>query len=192
MLRSMKAFIDDLYRHLHLIMHAISNLPPSQKPPPLLIFANKADLMSATSRDKTKTPNTSLAVTRTTTILERELEKRRLNSLKTGNAVLDSLGSDGADGDIDDGGIGGLDVTGSDGFKFERWEGGEVEIKGGWVDIQRSGSGVGTGFGVETDTEDEAVVSEKPARGPEQSQSKEAQKGPDGLVELVDWVAGLR
>ncbi|KAG8811515.1 hypothetical protein FRC18_003430, partial [Serendipita sp. 400] len=114
--------------HLHLIMHAISNLPPSKTPPSLLVFANKADLLPTPSAAasgtgvKPRSPNKSLAITRTTTILERELEKRRLSSMRSGAAVLGELGDDtGGDGDA----MGGLDITDGDAFSFDKWDGGE-------------------------------------------------------------------
>ncbi|CAG7850486.1 SubName: Full=Uncharacterized protein {ECO:0000313/EMBL:CCA73386.1} [Serendipita indica DSM 11827] len=162
--------------HLHLVMHAISNLPPSATPPPLLVFANKADVL--TSASKSKTPNTALAVTRTTTILERELEKRRLNSIKSNTAVLGELGDEGGEDDT----VGGLDVTEGDAFTFDKWDGGVVTIRSGWVDIQRPRKAHG---GHDTASEDDEPKEKDTVVDPTVPKK-------DGLAELVDWIATLR
>jgi hypothetical protein len=170
-------------------MHAISNLPPSQPQPPLLVFANKADLLPTPSATgtaggvKLKVPNKALAITRTTTILERELEKRRLNSLKSGPAVLSDIGDE--HGDEEDT-VGGLDVTDGDTFKFEKWDGGVIEVTSGWVDVQRAAT---TAAGHESDEGGEEEEDEKKGkvRAPKVSEPKT-----DGLADLVNWIAALR
>ncbi|KAG8829220.1 hypothetical protein FRC17_006968, partial [Serendipita sp. 399] len=171
--------------HLHLIMHAISNFPPSKTPPPLLIFANKADLLPTPSTaaslagTKPKSPNKSLAITRTTTILERELEKRRQSSMRSGAAVLGELGDDDSGGDGD--AMGGLDITDGDAFSFEKWDGGEVTIRSGWVSVHKGD--LSSPDGIDSASEDESKVKEK--------LSSELSKA-DGLADLVDWIATLR
>ena len=123
------------FRHLHLIMSAIANLPPSIPAPPLLVFANKSDILP---KGTEPTPNTTLALSRTQTILERELEKRRQASLSRGQSgagggVLSELGED-ADAAGEGTALGGLDVSdeGEGTFSFEKWEAGDVEVRSGW------------------------------------------------------------
>jgi hypothetical protein len=175
-------------------MSAISNLPPSQHPPPLLLFANKSDLLptpTTTTTTTTKTPNTTLAVSRLTTILERELEKRRQSSLRsaaTVGAALNELGD--GDNDAGEDSLGGLDISQGDTFSFEFWEGGEVSVRAGWVDVRRGGGSGEKRTGAESDDDDDdddESVHEKESAG----EGKDAKKGPDGLVQLVDWIAKL-
>jgi hypothetical protein len=189
---------DTPLRHLQLIMAAISNLAPSQHPPPLLLFANKSDLLPTPNPNPTtstgsipKTPNTTLAISRLTTILERELEKRRQSSLRsaaTVGAALNELG----DGDNDAGeeGLGGLDISRGDTFTFEYWEGGEVSVRAGWVDVRRGGSNGEKRARAESDDDDddddESAHEKEGAR-----EGKDVKKGPDGLAQLVDWIAKL-
>ncbi|PVG01513.1 hypothetical protein CPB86DRAFT_781302 [Serendipita vermifera] len=176
--------------HLHLVMHAISNLPPSQPQPPLLVFANKADLLptpattGAAGGVKPKIPNKALAISRTTTVLERELEKRRLNELKSGPAVLSDIGDEHGE---DDDTVGGLDVTEGDTFRFEKWDGGVIEVRSGWVDVQRTTpSAAGHELSDEGSENEEPEKREK-ARGPKVTEPKA-----DGLADLVNWIAALR
>ncbi|KIM28285.1 hypothetical protein M408DRAFT_329617, partial [Serendipita vermifera MAFF 305830] len=165
--------------HLHLIMSAIANLPPSIPAPPILVFANKSDLLPKTAE---KTANSALALTRTQTILERELEKRRQASLSrgqtgAGGGVLSELGED-ADAAAEGTALGGLDIAeDAEGtsFTFEKWEGGDIEVRSGWVDVKRKSGKEG-----ESDSEGES-----PVRG-------EKEKRGDGLGKLVEWVAALR
>lgn len=169
-------------------MSAISKLPPSQHPPPLLVFANKADMLPSASTGTTtttatssspsstqKVPNTSLAVTRTITILERELEKRRISSLKSG-AALNELGDEGEEDTL-----GGLDVSEGETFTFEHWEGGDVSVKAGWVDVRRGGA-----KGLAGESDDETDHEQEKEKTEQKSESH------DGLAELVDWIAKLR
>jgi signal recognition particle receptor subunit beta len=104
-------------RHLHTILHAITSLPPSQSLPSLLIVAHKADLLKTGS---SVNPNEPLAITRVKTILERELEKRRAS--QSGGVGIEGLGAEDEKTEM-----GGLDCgNGTNAFKFDDWEGGEV------------------------------------------------------------------
>jgi len=105
--------------HLHQVLNALTSLPPSQTLPRLLIVAHKLDLLKTTS----STTASNLAVNRVTTILERELEKRRAS--QSGGVGIEGLGAEGEGADI-----GGLECSGASGgaFKFAEWEGGEVEF----------------------------------------------------------------
>ncbi|KAF8321562.1 P-loop containing nucleoside triphosphate hydrolase protein [Clavulina sp. PMI_390] len=115
--------------HLHSVLHAITQLPPSAHTPSILIMANKADLVSASS----SSPRETVAAERVRMVLERELEKRRQSSL-TGVGV-GGLGEN--DNEADEGAIqGGLETMGDGPFSFAKWEGGEVTIAGGFVDKQ--------------------------------------------------------
>jgi len=118
--------------HLHIVLHAITKLPPSAHVPPILIFANKSDLISAPASSTVEI----VAAERVRTILERELEKRRQSSM-TGVGV-GGLGETGDDGDEDGGGAvqAGLETLGDGPFTFAKWEGGEVAIVGGSVEKQ--------------------------------------------------------
>ncbi|KIM20967.1 hypothetical protein M408DRAFT_29951 [Serendipita vermifera MAFF 305830] len=153
-------------------MSAITSLPPSIPTPPLLVFANKSDLLPKTAE---KTTNSGLALTRTQTILERELEKRRQASLSrgqtgAGGGVLSELGED-ADAAAEGSAWGGLGIAeNAEGtsFTFEKWEGGDIEVRSGWVDVKRKSGKEGR----------------SPVRG-------EKEKRGDGLGKLVEWVAAL-
>ncbi|KIM20961.1 hypothetical protein M408DRAFT_29944 [Serendipita vermifera MAFF 305830] len=108
----LKASSSTVAKHLHLIMSAITNVPPSIPTPPLLVFAYKADLLPKIAE---KIANSGLALTRTQTILERELEKRRQASLSrgqtgAGGGVLPELGED-ADAAAEGTALGGLDIA---------------------------------------------------------------------------------
>ncbi|CAG8666314.1 9717_t:CDS:2, partial [Acaulospora colombiana] len=176
--------------HLHLVMHSISNLPPSQPQPPLLVFANKADLLptpaatGAAGGVKLKIPNKALAISRTTTVLERELEKRRLNSFKSGPAVLSDIGDEhGEDEDT----VGGLDVTEGETFRFEKWDGGVIEVRSGWVDVQRATASAAGHESTDEGSENEEHEKREKVRDP-----KVAEPKTDGLADLVNWIAALR
>lgn len=130
------------------------SLPPSVKCPPLLIYAHKVDLISRSS-----TPVSKLAVERVKTILERELEKRRLANV--GGVGVEGLGAENEEAQM-----GGLDCQGET-FKFDKWEGGEIDFASGWVKVVR--------------TDMEQKVDEKP-------QEEEV----DSLGDLKDWMDGLR
>ncbi|KAG8968260.1 hypothetical protein FRC03_008126 [Tulasnella sp. 419] len=124
--------------HLHLILHSMTSLPPSQKAPKLVIHAHKADLLNRLPSAAARFNATSLARERVKTILERELERRRQSSIK--GVGVEGLGSENAHS-ADDGLMGGLDCTNQAGgissFKFDAWDGGEVFFTSGWVDVQR-------------------------------------------------------
>ena len=115
-------------RHLHQIFHAITSLPPSQTPPPIIILAHKFDLLSSPAQ------GSALAVSRVRTILERELEKRR--SSQAGGVGVGQLGED-EGGETE---MGGLECSGGPGagFKFKDWDGGEVEILGSSITANKS------------------------------------------------------
>lgn len=120
---------DEQYRHLHVILHALTSLPPSQQLPSLLIVAHKADLLKSSTASNDSTSNT-LAVNRVKTVLERELEKRR--SSQSGGVGVEGLGGEDEKSDT-----GGLECSGEAGgvFKFADWEGGEVTFLGTSVRI---------------------------------------------------------
>ncbi|KAF8921084.1 hypothetical protein CPB85DRAFT_1269251 [Mucidula mucida] len=106
--------------HLHIIMHAFTNIPPSQTLPTLLILGHKCDLLKS-SLSTDITPE-SLAINRVRTVLERELEKRR--AAQSGSLGVEGLGAEDERTDI-----GGLECTGAS-FSFDDWEGGEVVFVG--------------------------------------------------------------
>ncbi|KAJ3524445.1 hypothetical protein NM688_g8560 [Phlebia brevispora] len=118
--------------HLHEVLHALSSLPPSATPPSLVIVAHKADaLKTAASASASQ-----LAVNRVRTVLERELEKRRASHSGVG---IEGLGDDerGAqEGEIGMGDV--LECPSGGEFRFERWEGGEVQFIGTSVTIGKS------------------------------------------------------
>jgi len=111
--------------HLHNILHALTSLPPSQQVPTLLILAHKADLLKSTS-----TTSENVAVNRVKSILERELEKRRVS--QTGGVNIEGLGEEGERSDM-----GGLECSGPGGaeFRFADWEGGQVTFIGSSVRV---------------------------------------------------------
>lgn len=104
-------------------MHALTSLPPSHSQPSLLILAHKSDLLKTGSSSHTN-PAT-LATNRVKTILERELEKRRLS--QSGGVSIEGLGEEGERSDM-----GGLECGEKEGstFKFDDWEGGDVVFLG--------------------------------------------------------------
>ena len=109
-------------RHLHLVLHALTSLPPSQSQPSLLIIVHKADLLKATT--STQSNASALAINRVKTILERELEKRRIS--QSGGVNVEGLGEEGERSDM-----GGLECGEKEGsFKFDEWEGGEISFLG--------------------------------------------------------------
>lgn len=113
---SARAYVN-FHRHLHLIMHAISNLPASHKLPTLLVLAHKADLLKTTSTTNEVTSGTH-ALNRVRTVLERELEKRK--TVQTNGLGVEKLGEDAEKSDV----MGGLECSGPT-FTFDHWEGGE-------------------------------------------------------------------
>lgn len=113
-------------RHLHCVLHAITSLPPTQSTPTLLILAHKTDLLKAGASSNSAS---EVAITRVRTILERELEKRR--AAQSGGVGVESLG----EGEETE--TGGLACSGAGGgaFKFNEWEGGDVEFVSTWVKV---------------------------------------------------------
>ncbi|KAJ6597059.1 signal recognition particle receptor beta subunit-domain-containing protein [Mycena vulgaris] len=113
--------------HLHIILNALTSLPPSQALPSLLILAHKSDLLkSGTASSAT---SEALAINRVKTILERELEKRRVS--QSGGVGVDGLGEEGERTEM-----GGLECSGDKGvFRFDDWEGGEVMFLGTSVKV---------------------------------------------------------
>ncbi|KAI0773714.1 signal recognition particle receptor beta subunit-domain-containing protein [Fomes fomentarius] len=105
--------------HLHLILNALTSLPPSRETPALTIVAHKCDLLKSTATASSE----QLAINRVRSILERELEKRR--AAHANGVGVESLGAEEADSQL-----GGLECTGSGEFKFAEWEGGEVGFVG--------------------------------------------------------------
>jgi len=87
--------------------------------PSLLILAHKSDLLKTGSSSHTNAA--TLSVNRVKSILERELEKRRLS--QSGGINIEGLGEEGERSDM-----GGLECGEKEGstFKFDDWEGGEV------------------------------------------------------------------
>ncbi|KAJ8456155.1 hypothetical protein ONZ51_g12252 [Trametes cubensis] len=113
--------------HLHMIMHALTSLPPSRSTPSLLIVAHKCDLLKGTANASAE----QLAINRVRTILERELEKRR--STHANGVAVEGLGAEDAESEI-----GGLECTGNGEFKFAEWEGGEVAFIGTSVSVGKA------------------------------------------------------
>ncbi|RDB22139.1 Signal recognition particle receptor subunit beta [Hypsizygus marmoreus] len=113
--------------HLHNVLHTIISLPPSQTLPTLIILAHKSDLLNTNS---TAGAGDSLAINRVRTVLERELEKRRVS--QSGGVGVEGLGAEGEKSEM-----GGLDCNSPAGsaFKFADWEGGEVAFIGTSVKI---------------------------------------------------------
>lgn len=110
---------------MHHILHALTSLPPSHTLPSLVILAHKCDLLATSSS------SVALAVSRVRTILERELEKRRVS--QAAGVGVGQLGEDEGE-DVE---LGGLECSGpgSGGFRFKDWEGGEIEILGSSVNV---------------------------------------------------------
>ncbi|KAJ6502381.1 P-loop containing nucleoside triphosphate hydrolase protein [Mycena sanguinolenta] len=113
--------------HLHFILNALTSLPPSQVLPSLVILAHKSDLLkSGTAASAT---SESLAINRVKTILERELEKRRVS--QSGGVGVEGLGEEGERTEM-----GGLECSGEKGvFRFDAWEGGDVLFLGTSVKV---------------------------------------------------------
>ncbi|KAH9945895.1 P-loop containing nucleoside triphosphate hydrolase protein [Epithele typhae] len=113
--------------HLHMILHALTSLPPSRETPSLSILAHKCDLLKATA----SATSDQLAINRVKTILERELEKRRASQV---NVVgIESLGAEESESKMS-----GLECSGSGEFKFAQWEGGEVAFFGTSVNVGKA------------------------------------------------------
>lgn len=121
-------FVTTATRHLHHVLHAITSLPPTQATPTLLVLAHKADLLKAGASSNSAS---EVAISRARTILERELEKRRVS--QSGGIGVESLGAEGEGSEM-----GGLECSGAAGgaFKFSEWEGGEVEFISTWVKVK--------------------------------------------------------
>lgn len=111
--------MSDSARHLHLILHALTSLPPSQTPPKLAILAHKVDLLKSGSSAHASAGN--LAINRVKTVLERELEKRRQS--QSGGVHIEALGQEGENSEL-----GGLTCGEKEDspFRFDEWDGGEV------------------------------------------------------------------
>jgi signal recognition particle receptor subunit beta len=117
-------------------MHSLTSLPPSQTPPSLLIVAHKYDLLKSTA----SAPQQQLAINRVRTVLERELEKRRVASAEAsgvGSTGVGTAGIGGADSE-DSTELGGLDSTSGGSFRFADWEGGPINFVGTTVDSSAS------------------------------------------------------
>jgi signal recognition particle receptor subunit beta len=159
--------------HLQLVMQGLLAADESGRGTvPLLVLGHKADLLPKTVGGV----NAQAAVQRVRTILERELERRRrgAGSGASGVAAMAGLGEE--EGGGGGSGVGaGLDITGDEKevFTFEKWEGGEVDLRASWVDVKRSSDGHTT-----DDEEHEGEKSEV--------------KGEDGLAGLVQWIVDLR
>ncbi|KAI0362396.1 P-loop containing nucleoside triphosphate hydrolase protein [Trametes cingulata] len=117
--------------HLHMIMHALTSLPPSRETPSLLIVAHKCDLLKGTASASAE----QLAINRVRTILERELEKRRASHVN--GVAVEGLGEEDAGSEL-----GGLECTGNGEFKFAEWEGGEVGFVGTSLAVGKKASRV--------------------------------------------------
>ncbi|TFK63225.1 hypothetical protein BDN72DRAFT_847800 [Pluteus cervinus] len=113
--------------HLHLILHSLTSVPPSQKPPSLLIIAHKTDLMRTPA---SATSASTVSITRVKTILERELDRRRVAQL--GGVGVEGLGEEEGASEM-----GGLECSGDSGgaFRFAEWEGGEVAFVGSYISL---------------------------------------------------------
>lgn len=87
-----------------------------------MIACNKADLLKTSAASGS---SASLAVTRVKTILERELEKRRV--AQTGGVGVEGLGEEGEERSE----LGGLECGDANSpFRFDEWEGGEIVFTG--------------------------------------------------------------
>ncbi|KAH9857146.1 P-loop containing nucleoside triphosphate hydrolase protein [Lenzites betulinus] len=113
--------------HLHMIMHALTSLPPSRETPSLVIVAHKCDLLRSTATASSE----QLAINRVRTILERELEKRRVSHVN--GVAVEGLGAEDAESEL-----GGLECSGTGEFKFADWEGGEIGFIGTSVAVGRA------------------------------------------------------
>lgn len=122
-----------LGRHLHTVLHAITELPPSAHVPAVLVYATKADLVSAPA----STDRQTVAADRVRNVLERELEKRRQTSV--GGVGVEGLGeAESSGGAI----TGGLESSGDGTFRFDVWEGGEITCGAGWTAVIRPDVGL--------------------------------------------------
>lgn len=155
--------------HLQLVMQGLLAADESGRGTvPLLVLGHKADVLPRPFGGV----NAQAAVQRVRTILERELERRRRGAA-SGAGGMAALG-EGEDGG--ESGVGaGLDITGDEkeAFTFEKWEGGEVDVRATWVDVKRSSDG--------HTTDDE-----------EHEGEKGEVKSEDGLAGLVQWIVDLR
>ncbi|CAK5277635.1 unnamed protein product [Mycena citricolor] len=94
--------------HLHLVLNAVMSLPPSHTLPALLILAHKTDLIKSGA---VSTAAEAQAITRVKTILERELEKRKVS--QAGGVGIEGLGEEGEKTEM-----GGLECTDFDEEEF--------------------------------------------------------------------------
>ncbi|KAF8343954.1 signal recognition particle receptor beta subunit-domain-containing protein [Cantharellus anzutake] len=158
--------------HLHIIMHALTSLPPTTHVPSLVILSHKSDLISV----PTSSSRSKIATDRVRSILERELEKRRLQSVS--GVGVGSLG-DGTEksamsGEMG-GEMGGLECTGSEGFSFETWEGGEATIIASSL---KDGSGTST--------------VEKGNNSDSYEEARSYDMDGHGLGSLIEWIEDLQ
>ena len=146
------------------MLHILSSLPYERAQPQLVIHAHKCDLLvvksnTPSSSVSTKSRARGLAKERVKAVLERELEKRA-KAARIGVSVDTEEGGEGATA------MGGLECLGGDGpFRFDKWEGGDIDFTGGWVDVVR----------------DDGIVLSKPSADSEE----------DGLEELKEWLEAL-
>ena len=169
--------------HLQLVMQGLLAADGRGRgPAPLLVLGHKADLLPKTSA--AGGVNAQAAVQRVRAILERELERRR-----RGAAATSGVGGMAALGEEETGGAGsgvgaGLDIAGDEKevFRFDKWEGGEVEVRASWVDVKRSSNG--------HTTDDDEEHEHEHEHGHDGEKGEE--KGEDGLAEVVEWIVGLR
>lgn len=112
---------------MHYVLHAITSLPPTESTPSLLILAHKTDLLKVGASSNSAS---EVAITRVRTILERELEKRKVS--QSGGVGVESLGAEGEGTEMS-----GLECSGAAGgaFKFDEWEGGDVGFLSTWVKV---------------------------------------------------------
>jgi len=120
--------------HLHNVLHTMTSLPPSQTLPSLIILAHKCDLLNIGSQAAAAAAD-NLAINRVKTVLERELEKRRVS--QSGGIGVEGLGAEGEKSEM-----GGLDCSGTAGgaFRFAEWEGGEVSFIGTSIKVPKATS----------------------------------------------------
>ncbi|KAA1479209.1 P-loop containing nucleoside triphosphate hydrolase protein [Dentipellis sp. KUC8613] len=111
--------------HLHLVLNALVSLPPSVPVPPVLILAHKCDALT-NSKISGISGLQDLAVTRVRTVLERELEMRRIS--EKGAVGVEDMEAD--RGNTSD--VGSLDYCNASGgtFRFTQWEGSMVDFLG--------------------------------------------------------------
>jgi signal recognition particle receptor subunit beta len=164
--------------HLQLVMQGLlASNESGQGTAPLLVLGHKADLLPKPSAGTNV--NAPAAVQRVRTILERELERRRRGAAAaSGAGGMAALGEEDGGGDGGGTGVGaGLEITGDEkaAFKFEKWEGSEVDVRASWVEVKRS-------------SDEHATDDEEHEHGGERGGAK----GEDGLAAVVQWIVDLR